>query len=185
MNTKTILVSSVLIVACLTGGIQRSSYIGSIKTEDGEFLAEKDGRLVLVKKPERNQINGLSLRGSWKVNTPYIESGGKFLTQEQTEQGVNLSLGEKGDSARWGIEILKIKSLESDGKNRIGSSGALFRLRVVEGRYKGWYIAANEPSEELKTTSNASSIREFRVVENPKMALTFDFIDTHYSVIHK
>ena len=185
MNTKMILVSAVLIVACLTGGIQRSSYIGSIKTEDGEFLAEKDGRLVLVKKLERNQIKGLSLRGSWKLNSPYLESGGKFLTLEQTDQGVNLSLGEKGDSARWGIEVVLTRKLESDGKNRIGTSGALFRLRVVEGRYKGWYIAAKEPGEEPKTTSNASIIREFRVVENPKMALTFDFIDTHYSVIHK
>ena len=184
MNTKTILVSAVLIVACLTGGIQRSSYIGSIRSQDGKFLAEKDGRLVLVKKLERNQINGLSLRGSWKVNFPYLESGGKFLTLEQTEQGVNLSLGEKGDSARWGIEILKIKSLESDGKNRVGSSGALFRLRVTDGRYKGWYIAAKEQNEEA-TTSNTPMIREFRVVENPKMALTFDYIDKHYSVIHK
>lgn len=184
MRIPFIIASAALVIVCLTGGIQRKSYIGSLTSLDGGRLAERDGRLILL--TGRGGIvpgtDGISLCGAWRVGTPYLESGGKFLTLEQTEQGVNLSLGKKGDSARWVIDVLQTKSLKSDGKNREGNSGAVFRLQVFDGRYKGWYLAVKEITEEQ---SKEPLVREFRVVENPKQALSFDFIDTHFTVSHK
>lgn len=182
------LVAAVLFVACLTGGIQRKSYVGSLTSLDGGRLAERDGRLFLLagRGGIVPRMDGVSLCREWRVGTPYLESGGKFLTLDQTEQGINLSLSQKGDSARWVIDVLQTKSLKSDGKNREGNSGAVFRLRVFDGRYKGWYLAATELNEEqLNSPLNAPLIREFRVVEDPKMALSFDYVDTSYSVHHK
>jgi len=182
------IIVSALVFVCLTGGIQRKSYIGSLISLDGGRLAERDGRLILLtgRGGIVPRMDGVSLCGEWRVGTPYLESGGKFLTLEQTEQGIDLSLGPKGDSARWVIEVLQIKSLKSDGKNREGNSGAVFRLRVFDGRYKGWYLAATELNkEQLNSPLNAPLVREFRVVEDPKMALSFDYVDTSYSVHHK
>lgn len=188
MRNSWIVACGVLVVVCLTGGIQRKSFVGSLASLDGGRLAERDGKLILVTGRDgiAPRTEGISLCGAWRIGLPYLESNGRFLTLEQNEQGINLSLGKKGDSARWVIDPLQTKPLKSDGKNLDGNSGMIFRLRVFDGRYKGWYLAVNElTDDQSKMPLNQPIVREFRAVENPKQALSFDYIDTHYTIHHK
>ena len=192
MKNRSILVSAILVIVCLTGGIQRQSFVGSLKTSDGAQLAEQDGRLILI--TGRNgiapRLDGVALAATWKISSPYLQSGGKFLAMDQSETGVKVYLAAKKDeTTKWVIEVLKTtspQSAKSSPRMLEGTSASRFRLKVFEGHYKGWYLAAKEPTEEQANAAVSIPMNlDFHVVQNPKQALTFDYVDTSYSVHHK
>ena len=194
MKRRRVLFSAVLITICLTGAIQTKKFIGSLGTNEGGRLAEQDGRVVLVlgRGGIAPRVDGLL--GVWKIGSPYLQTGGKFLALDQSEDGVKVYLaGETGEPAKWAIEVLETTSPQrpksgSIGEREmlVGTSQSKFRLSVFGGRHKGWYLAAKEPTgEQSKAPLNMPLVLDLRLVQDPKQALTFDYVDTSFQIDHK
>jgi hypothetical protein len=67
-----------------------------------------------------------------------------------------------------------------------GKSTQSFHLRLFDGPHKGWYLAAEPLRDEPVAKSKPSEVvREWRLTEDPKQAVLFDYVDSHYSVGHK
>ncbi len=195
MKRQQILVAAILIIVSLTGAVQGRKFIGSLRTTDGDSLAEQDGRLVLVRERRRIAPRIDDLQAVWKIGSHYLQTDkGTFLALKQSQDGVKVLLAEKtGESTKWVIEVLETTSPQRPTKGSIGekqmlegTSKSKFRLIVFDGRYKGWYLAAKVPTQEqAKTAVNVPLVLDFQVVQNPKQALTFDYVDTSYEIHHK
>ena len=194
MKSRRILVSAILISICLTGAIQTKKFIGSLSTNEGGRLAEQDGRVVLVlgRGGIAPRVDGLL--GVWKIGSPYLQTGGKFLALDQSQDGAKVYLaGETGEPAKWVIEVLETTSPQrprsgsiDERQMLVGTSKSKFRLSVFGGRHKGWYLAANEPTEEqTKAPLNMPLVLDLRLVQNPKHALTLEYVDTSFNIDHK
>ncbi len=193
MRNRQILVATILIIGGLTGAIQTKKFVGSLTTSDGASLAEKNGRLVLVYDRRGSNVQ-LDVLNVWKISSPYLQTAkGRYLAIDQSEDEVKVFLTEKpADSAKWGIEVLETTSPTRPTKGSIderrmlvGTSESRFRLSLADGRFKGFYLAANIPNEESVPKGTLPTMLTFKVVKDPKSALTFDYVDTTYAIDHK
>jgi hypothetical protein len=195
MRSKSAFVFAALGFVCLTGGIQNKHFIGSLRTTDGWALAEREGKLVLERPnndpPASGALKAAEKLKVWQISAPYLSCEGKHLSIDQAEDAVKVSLStEKTDSAKWTIEVLSTvrptTPPKEDPRLKKGRSETKFRLGIFDGRYKGWYLAADGPipSDGGNSTDQAKPI-QLRVVQDPKQALTFHYIDSSYSITHK
>lgn len=194
MRSSRIPAVAALIAVCLTGAIQARTFVGSLSLAEGQ-LAEQDGQVVIVR---RRVANAAPVEGAlriWTVSAPYLHTGkGQYLAAEELADSVRIRLTDKKDkTANWSIEVLETASPQhpttgSRGERHllVGESRTKFRLLLTEGRFKGWYLAAQEPTEEQAAAAlNQPIVLDFRVVQSPKQAIVFDYVDTKYAIDHK
>lgn len=247
-RTRRVALLAVLACLLLTGAVQTKEFVGSLQTSKGEWLAEKEGRVVLVRGSNNSVQKTEGLEPVWGISSPYLQTRtGKFLAIDQRESGAIVLLAEeKSDAAKWVIEVTETSSPQhpkggsrSEKQMLVGTASSKFRLSVFAGRYKGWYLSAAEAGEKLSTVkvpsdmnsgdkasgedkpgnekqgnekpgttkpseekpandakersgtqrSNASTedvvVRHFKVVQDVKQALSFEYIDTRYKINHK
>lgn len=194
MRSSRIPAAAALIAVCLTGAIQSKTFVGSLSLAEGQ-LADHDGRVVIVR---RRVTNAAPIEGAlriWTVSAPYLHTGkGQFLAAEELADSVRIRLTDKKDkTANWSIEVVETASPQhpttgSRGERHllVGESRSKFRLLLTEGRFKGWYLAAQEPTEAQSAGPlHQPLVLDFRVVQNPKQAIVFDYVDTKYAIDHK
>lgn len=194
MTARRNLIVAILIAAGLTGAIQTKKFIGSLSTTDGGSLAEQNGKLVLVNRPGANAPPIEGLQTVWKISSPYLQTAkGKYLAIDQTDDDVKVYLADKpGETTKWVIDVLETTSPKRPSKGSlderrmlVGTSQSKFRLSIFDGRYKGYYLASNPMDEHSPPAVSLPRVLSFRVVKNPKDALTFDYVDTSYQIDHK
>ena len=188
MKSRLFAMGVVLVSACMMGGIQTEHFIGSLQTSDGEFLAEKEGRVVLVRSRDGAVPKFEGLQDVWRISAPHLQTAkGKLLAIDQSETGVKIHLAtEKSGATNWVIEVTQSTRPITNGKNLKGTAKRKFRLSVFDGRHKGWYLSAEKPAEgQPKSPADEVLVRELQVAKDPKQALLFDYIDTRYSITHK
>ena len=197
MKTRLFAMGAVLVIASVTGAIQSKQFIGSLRTSDGEYLAEKDGRVVLVRSRNGAVPKFECLQSVWRISAPHLQTAkGKLLAIDQHETGVKIHFAvEKSGATNWVIEVTESTSPQHPNPKKVsgaerqmlvGTAGQKFRLSVFDGRYKGWYLSAEKPTEgQPKPPADEVLVRELQVVKDPKQALLFDYIDTKYDINHK
>lgn len=192
MSARRNLIVAILIAACLTGAIQTKKFIGSLSTAGGGSLAEQNGRLVLIagRGADVPRIEGL--QSVWKINSPYLQTAkGKYLAIDQADDDVKVYLADiPGESAKWVIDVLESTSPKrpktgsiDERQMLVGTSQSKFRLSIFDGRFKGYYLAAK--AEQSPAAISPSRVLTFKVVKNPKEALTFEYVDTSFQIDHK
>lgn len=192
MTARRNLAAAILIAGCLTGAIQTKKFIGSLSTTDGGSLAEQNGRLVLVNRRGANAPPIEGLQSVWKISSPYLQTAkGKYLAIDQADDDVQVYLADQPDeSTKWVIDVLETTSPKrpktgsiDERQMLVGTSQSKFRLSIFDGRYKGYYLATKE--EQSPTAISLPRVLAFKVVKNPKEALTFDYVDTSFQIDHK
>jgi len=174
------------------GGIQRKTFVGSL-TAENLSLYEKDGLVCLfesgdVKSPDVER----HLLKTWKLSAPTVtlENGLLLAVDPKGETTEVRLVKEKGEHTRWTFEIDSkiVPSGEHPGRRALltGNSGYRFRVRVAEGKYQGWYLAAEKHSDDQKPVDREELVlRNLKLVQDAKSALLLTYIDTHYEAIHK
>ena len=197
MKTRGLVIGVVLVCACLMGAVQRSQFIGTLRTSGGDFLAEKDGRVVLVRTRDGAVPRFEGLQSVWRISAPHLQTAkGKLLAIDQSETGAKIQFAaEKSGTTNWVIEVTESTTPDHPKNGSIderkmleGTSKQTFRLSVFDGRHKGWYLSAEQPAEaegQSKSPADEVIVRELQVTKDPKQALSFDYIDTTYRIIHK
>ncbi len=192
LKTRNAVLLAVALVGCLAGAIQVRKFIGSLRTSDGWYLAEQNDRVVLVAGTGDVAPKTKGVEPVWQISAPHMQTPtGKFLAVEEIESGVRLSLSSKKTIAtRWKFEIVSSKPAKNPTDGSRGERGLLtgtasrtFRLRMFDGDHEGWYLAAKPRTDEPAKPSEAA--REWRITEDPKQAVLFDYVDSHYSIGHK
>ena len=186
---------AVAVVGCLTGAIQVRKFVGSLRTSDGWYLAEQNDQIVLIAGMGEVAPKTKGVEAIWQISAPHMQTpAGKYLAIDETESGVRLLLSAKKTIAtRWKFDIVSSKRAKnptdgSRGERHLltGTSSRSFHLRLFDGDHEGWYLAAEPRKDEPDAKSKPSeSIREWRITEDPKQAVLFDYVDSHYSIDHK
>jgi len=141
----------VLLAAGLASAGEQARDVGVKWLGTGHWqMREDDGDVYLVEHRWSRKEQRLKERHPWSVGAPTIKSeGGLYLSYdlEGKDPSVRLSK-EKGDHTRWAFEIetrLSPERVDScKGPLKEGAKGFTFRISVTEGKYKGWYLAAEE-----------------------------------------
>ena len=180
------------VIGCLTGAIQVRKFIGSLRTSDGWYLAEQNDRVVLLAGMGEVAPKTKGVEPVWKIAAPHMQTPtGKYLAVEETKNGVRLLLSTtKTIATRWKFEVVSSTPAKNPKNGSLGERGLLtgtasstFRLRMFDGDHEGWYLAADPRPDEAGKPSE--STREWRLTEDPKQAVLFDYVDSHYSIDHK
>jgi hypothetical protein len=182
----------VILLPLMAGAIQVREFIGSLRTSDGWYLAEQNDRVVLVAGMGEVAPETPGLKAVWRISAPHMQTPtGKFLAVEESESGVRLSLSaQKTIATRWKFEVVTSTSAKhpktgsrDEQRMLVGTSSRTFRLRMFDGGHEGWYLAAEPRKDEAGKPSEV--VREWRITEDPKQAVLFDYVDSHYSIGHK
>jgi hypothetical protein len=139
-------------------------------------VRDEDDEAYLVKDPRRVSLE--VSHTSWTVSKATIESSPrKLLAYDARGRDPNARLVKeagKGDSTRWSFEkvsSIPLKRWSSD-RNQVGSSGMTFRVRAVEGPYKGWYLATKD--------DEVGRRKSLVLVRHRKDATVFTYIEHYY-----
>jgi hypothetical protein len=138
-------------------------------------LRDEDDEAYLVKDLDR--VSPEVSHTSWTVSKATIESSlGNLLAYDARGRDPNARLVKKagkGDSTRWSFE--KVSSIPlrrwTSDRTQVGSSGMTFRVRAVEGPYKGWYLA---------TKDDGKGRRSLVLVREKKKATVFKYVEHYY-----
>ena len=196
MKTHTVCLLAVVLTVCLTGAFQVKCFVGALRSSEGDCLAEKDGRVMLARSRISPAPSNEGLQPVWHINAPNLRTpGGKLLAIEQTSAGAKFYLAtEKSAATRWVIDVTsqsrperpKSGSVDERGGMWVGTARSTFRLRVFDGIHEGWYVGADKPIDDAKKSTVAKvDFRNLNLVENPKEALSFEYIETKYDIGHK
>jgi hypothetical protein len=74
--------------------------------------------------------------------------------------------------------------LEEGGRFREGPAGFTFRVKLADGPFKDWYLAAEERGVEPKDGEEPVR-RRLKLVRHVKEATVFRYVETSYFVDHK
>jgi hypothetical protein len=156
-------------------GFQAKERVYWLGTGDLE-LCEKPEGAYLVESPRDRWDRVPSGLSRWSVSAPTIQSpSGKFLAGDPEGRNPTVHLvGEKGANARWVFEFASpVRPGRSrEGPYKEGPSGFTFRVKLAEGPFKDWYLAAEER-------------RCLKLVPDLKEATVFTYIEENYYVGHK
>jgi hypothetical protein len=125
----------------------------------------------------------------WYVSAPTIKAAnGKFLASDPAGRNPTVHLvTKKGANTRWVFE-LQTRFSPGPAKEEFrstlkeGPSGFTFRVKVAEGPFKGWYLAAGKPT---KRKGEKTAVRPLKLVRGVKNATVFSYIEANYFVEHK
>lgn len=200
------MVFSVTIAAgVVLAGYQVKRQVGKICVGDCQ-LETRDGRLGLARCD--------SGRWSASAPT-IMDAKGRYIAIDPEGKSPTIHLvKEKGSHGNWAFEFThKLepgKAGSNEGKSNahllVGKSGFGFKMKVADdGPFKNWYIgldpmmpdtkvnsasvddpkSALSPSEVKSNLENAPTWRALKLVQDPKAAVKFEYIDTEYEVGHK
>jgi len=154
---------------------------------------EKEARLVGFKWNRLDDVPRWK-RDCWFVSAPTIKSeSGKFLSYDLKGREPSVYLTkDKGDHTRWLFEIVertRPQDAKSAGKGsgiKEGADGYTFRVLAAEGRFKNWYLAAEDPPKEEKGRKGKEPARRrLTLVRGKKQATVFEYVETVYFAEHK
>jgi hypothetical protein len=181
-----------LTVIVLTGvgtsyaGIQLRSTVCWLGTGNWQ-LREKEGDVRLVACSwQKSAALPEDKRHQWEVSAPTIKSqSGKFLGSDPKGRSLSVYLvKDKGVNTRWAFDIVaevRPRTLSVMEKFKEGPSGFRFRVKMAEGSFKNWYLAAEEVAAEPQQ-GQAAATRSLRLVRDAKNATVFTYIEENYSV---
>jgi hypothetical protein len=175
-----------LATAFLTTGVAEAAVQGRDTVcwlgTGGWQLTEKEGEACLVESRwDRTDRLPRDRRYAWYVSAPTIKGqSGKYLggDPEGRRPSVRL-LADKGATTRWVFEIvstLQPGRSKEEPKLDEGPSGFTFRVKMAEGRFKGWYLAAEDEGR---------APRRLKLVRDVKEATVFTYIEENLYVDHK
>lgn len=193
MKPRTSIVLATAIIGCLMGAIQVKRFVGELQTSDDWLLAEKDGRVVLVAANGPGMPTPRGVESVWHISLPQLQtSSDQYLAIDETDTGIRLSLSEKKTaSTRWMLDVVSSTPAKhptngsvDERQMFVGSSSKSFRLRLYDGPHENWFLAA-EPVKVETDAKSRPKYREWRITQDPKQAMQFDYVDAHYSIHHK
>jgi hypothetical protein len=150
------------------------------------------GRVCLVEtdwdkaeRPRKDQPH------KWYISAPTIkDEKGRFLASDPLGSDPTVHLvKEKGDNTRWVFEFvsqIEPKRARGEGPNlKEGPGGFTFRVKLAEGPFKGWYLAAGERSAEPEDRRDEGPpTRPVKLVRDVKAATVFTYIEEFHYVKH-
>jgi hypothetical protein len=188
--------AAVLLLAAgvATAGDQAREGVYWLGTGDWQ-LCERDGEAVLRASGWRKGKSGwlpADSRDEWEVSAPTIKSkSGKFLASDPDGRTPSVQLvKDKGANTRWVFDIVaKLEPKSGEGleaKLKEGPSGFRFRVKMDEGPFKGWYLAAEETATEPKEEGKGKgpATRRLKLVRAARDATVFTYIEENYFVKH-
>jgi hypothetical protein len=157
----------------------------------GWQLFEQDGRVYLVKPRPVELRRGRGAR--WYVSAPAVkDEKGRFLAADPSGRRASVHLVRgSGPHAQWTFDVTAHLSpgMVESGKGswfKEGPSGFQFKLRMAGGPYKGWYLAAEELTEEQKKREGRVLVlRPLKLVKDARKAAVFTYVEVQYEVDHK
>jgi hypothetical protein len=154
-------------------------------------LCEKGGEVSLVESRwDRSDRLPKDRRHEWSVSAPTIKSeSGKFLGSDPDGRNPTVHLvGEKGGNTRWVFEFVTTLSpgrSREETRMKEGPSGFTFRVKLAEGPFKDWYLAAEAPPAQKDRKGKDPATRRLKLVRDVKAATVFTYIEENYFVDHK
>ena len=179
------LLSSIIGVGMTMAGFQAKKQIGKLSL-DGWQLQSHDGQLGLAK------IDS----GQWLASAPTItDTKGLFIAGDPDGKTPTVHLiKEKGPHVNWAFEFSESwkphKAGRAEGRSNshllVGDSGFRFKMKVAEGPFKNWYVAVDAlPPETKSDPAKVPTWRPLKLVQDPKSAAEFEYLEAHYEVGHK
>jgi hypothetical protein len=186
-------------------GFQVKRQIGRLRVGDCQ-LETREGRLGLAKCD--------SGKWSASAPT-IMDANGRYIAIDPEGKSPTIHLvKEKGSHANWAFEFTHKVEPGKAGRNEglsnahllVGKSGFSFKMKVAnEGPFKNWYVgldplmpdtkvnsasvddpkSALSPSEVKSNLAKTPEWRALILVQDPKAAINFEYIDTEYEVGHK
>jgi hypothetical protein len=135
-------------------------------------------------------------RGSasrWYVSAPTIRSqSGRLLAGDPEGRNPTVHLvGEKAANTRWVFEFVSTLQPQSwvtqtRERHKEGPSGFTFRVKMAEGPFQDWYLAAGEPPVQRgEGQDQAPALQPLKLVPDVEGATIFTYIKVNYRVEHK
>jgi hypothetical protein len=187
-------VAAILLVMPGAGGaaIQGKDRVYWLGAGDWQ-LREVDGEVCLVEsRLPRKDWSRDDQRHPWSVSAPTIKSaGGKFLSGDPEGRDPSVRLvAEKGPHTRWVFEFVDRlspgRSEEESGRFKEGPAGFTFRVKLDEGPFKGWYLAAGDAVPAPKEgPGKKPPAKRLRLVRGAREATVFTYVEENYFVDHK
>jgi hypothetical protein len=149
-------------------------------------LREREGKVCLVACSWQNSAAlPEEERQQWQVSAPTIKSpGGKFLGSDPTGRTPSVGLvKDKGANTRWAFAIVgKVRPGHGNEgvQYKVGPSGFRFRVKMAQGPFEGWYLAAKEAAEPQE--GQRAATRGLRLVRDASDATVFTYIEANYYV---
>jgi hypothetical protein len=128
-------------------------------------------------------------RHPWAVSVPTIKGpSGKYLGADPDGRDPSVHLyPARGDHTRWVVEFVDRlapgRSRGERGRFKEGPAGFTFRVKLAEGPFKDWYLAAEEaaPVQE-KEPDKKPAPRRLKLVRAAKEATLFTYIEETYFI---
>jgi hypothetical protein len=151
-------------------------------------LREIDGNAYLLKCPlPRNDWLDPKDHFKWTVSVPTIKSQtGRFLASDPEGRDPSVHLvAEKGANTRWVVEVVdRLFPGRSEERGiRAGPEGFTFRVKLAEGPFEDWYLAAEERT--VAPRGRGPALRPLKLVRGARQASVFTYVETNYFVDHK
>jgi hypothetical protein len=187
--------AAVLLLAAgvATAGDQAREGVYWLGTGDWQ-LCERDREAVLRASGWRKGKSGwvpADSRDEWYVSAPTIKSkSDKFLGSDPDGRTPSVQLvKDKGANTRWVFDIVANISPGHGNEGvqyKVGPSGFRFRVKMDEGPFKGWYLAAEETATEPKEEGKGKgpATRRLKLVRAARDATVFTYIEENYFVKH-
>ncbi len=196
MKIRYVCLLAAVLTVCVTGAIQVKSFIGSLRSSEGELLAENDGQVVLARGSVNPIPTNKRMEPVWYISAPHLRTrNGKLLAIDQSQPRVKIYLEkEKSAATRWVIEVTsrsgperpKSGSIDERKGMWVGTARSKFRLRVFDGPHEGWYVGAEKPVKDLQESAAEDLIfRNLTLVKDPNEAVSFEYIEANYRIDHK
>lgn len=175
-------------------GVQGRQDVFWVGTEKWQ-LRTIDGEACLVESQWfRNDRLPKTEAFPWYISTPTItDAKGRFLASDPEGRRPTVQLVErKGANTRWVFLIdtrlrpgrAKDEGLSNNHLDK-GPSGYTFRVKLAEGPFAGWYLAAGEPVTKKNRAGKEVEVRPLKLVKDVREATDFTYIVTNYYVDHK
>jgi hypothetical protein len=170
--------------------VQGTDPVYWLGTGDWQLREEAGGAyLVRCPLPRRDWLDK-DKRCAWRVSAPTIRSpAGKYLAGAPDDRTPSVGLvADKRAGTRWVFEFVERfapgPSKEERGRFKEGRSGFAFRVKLDEGPFKGWYLAAGERAAEAEGGKGPAR-RPLQLVRTAREATIFTYVETNHFVDHK
>jgi hypothetical protein len=149
----------------------------------GEWsLCAKDGHVCLVKVARDKAPR-------WHVTAPTIkDEKGRFLACDPAGKPPTLHLvNDRTPHTQWAFEITaRIGPEEVEAGKGVsmkrGDAGFRFKLRMEQGPFKGWYLAAGDVPEGQEKRGGREPTRPLQLVRDARDAAEFTYVRERFDI---
>lgn len=150
-------------------------------------LCERDGRVFLIRKSADLTDYGMTPLEKWSLNAPVVveSKSRRRLVVDTSGAEPQLALVEgRATGADWTFEIVENltprQNSSSSPPRQKGELGIRTYLVVGEGRWRGWYVAAEVTPDDVDKTKPQAQTKSLRLVQDKKSAMIFTHIRRVY-----